>query len=59
MRPVQPSLTVPLTGEEVTVGVVIALPFEDRVGEDPWVCDEGEEGVVPEVCLGVMGCRME
>ncbi|GFZ42526.1 hypothetical protein JCM24511_00242 [Saitozyma sp. JCM 24511] len=59
MRPLAPALTVPNPGEEVTVGVLISLPFEERVGEDRWVGEEGEEGVVPEVCLGVMGCRID
>jgi hypothetical protein len=47
----------------VTVGVLIALPFEEKAG-NPWERkgddEEGEgEGEVPQVLLGVVAVRTE
>lgn len=46
----------------MTVGVLIALPFEDKVGNlwDVRYTEEGdEEGEVPEVVLGVVAVVVE
>ena len=47
----------------MTVGVLIALPFEEKAG-NPWERkdDDGEgevEGEVPQVLLGVVAVRTE
>lgn len=56
IKQTKPLLAVPPPGSDVSVGVLIALPFEDRDGaSDRWVLENGEdEAEVPEVCLGVM-----
>lgn len=52
-----PKYTIPPVGEEVTVGVLIALPFEK---EESWVRGEDkDEAEVPYVLLGVVGVRVE
>jgi len=54
LPPVEPVWTIPNDGEEVTIGVLIAMPVEGRQAE-LWEKDEEvEEGEVPHVCLGVM-----
>jgi hypothetical protein len=54
-----PKYTIPPTGEAVTIGVLIALPFEEKADE-LWARDpEGEEGEVPQVCLGVVAVEVE
>ncbi|KAK4685836.1 hypothetical protein P7C73_g4295, partial [Tremellales sp. Uapishka_1] len=49
----------PAAGDEVSVGVIIALPSEG--GEDSWIMQEGEEEEkeVPDLCFGVMECRVD
>lgn len=57
IKQTKPLLAVPPAGTEVSVGVLIALPFENPDGSsaDRWVLDNDEdEAEVPEVCLGVM-----
>ena len=53
-----PNWQVPPVGEEVTVGVLIALPFEEEV-DDLWIGKEDGEGEVPQVCLGVVAVRID
>jgi len=52
--------TIPNPGEEVVVGVMIAMPVERGNGGSRWDLRklEEEERDVPEVCLGVVGCKM-
>jgi hypothetical protein len=54
--------TIPRLGEEVVVGVMIAMPVERGQGGSRWdlrEADNEDERDVPEVCLGVVGCRVE
>lgn len=57
LPPVVPAWTIPDDGEQVTIGVLIAMPVEGKA-EERWDLkgdeDEPEESEVPEVCLGVM-----
>ena len=59
LPPVKPAWTIPQDGEEVVIGVMIAMPVEGKQDEK-WDADgEDEDGVdVPEVCLGVTGCKV-
>ena len=54
----EPAFEAPGDGAEVTVGVMIALPVEEGKGAEKWSVEEEEEAEVPEVCLGVMECRV-
>ena len=61
---VQPVLEVPPAGTEISVGVLIALPFQEHGEGDRWIAKEDAEGNreemnVPEVILGVMGCKVD
>ncbi len=49
----------PEDGAEIIVGVMIALPVEEGKGAEKWRVEETEEAEVPELCLGVMGCRLK
>jgi hypothetical protein len=55
LPPIEPVWTIPNDGEDVTVGVLIAMPVEGAAA-DRWDLDTDdiEESEVPEVCLGVM-----
>ncbi|WVQ74696.1 hypothetical protein IAR50_004300 [Cryptococcus sp. DSM 104548] len=58
MPKVMPSWTTPEKGEEVVVGVLIAMPCSEA-GEELWeTMGEGEERDMPEVSLGLMSARM-
>ncbi|TYJ55812.1 hypothetical protein B9479_003464 [Cryptococcus floricola] len=58
MPKVVPSWSAPGTGEEVVVGVMIAMPCLES-GEELWeTVEEGEERDMPEVSLGVMSARI-
>ena len=57
LPPVKPAWTIPEDGEDLTVGVMIAMPVEGRAAEK-WDVDDPEEAEVPEVCLGVMECTV-
>ena len=58
LPPVKPAWTIPEDGEEVVVGVLIAMPAEGREA-DMWdVEEDAEDAEVPEVCLGVMDCTV-
>ena len=54
-----PAFVAPGDGEEVTVGVMIALPVEEGEGAEKWTVEEEDEAEVPEVCLGVLECRVK
>ncbi|WRT65733.1 uncharacterized protein IL334_002681 [Kwoniella shivajii] len=55
----QAVFAIPEPGEEVVVGVMIAMPCEG-VMEERWnLLEEGEERELPEVCLGVMSTRIK
>lgn len=55
LPPIKPVWTIPHDGEEVTVGVLIAMPVEGAAAERWDIdADDVEEAEVPEVCLGVM-----
>ena len=59
LPPIKPVWTVPEDGEEVTLGVLIAMPVEGKAA-DLWDLDDRDEdeSEVPEVCLGVMTGHM-
>jgi len=56
LPPVEPVWTIPYDGEDVTIGVLIAMPVEGREA-DSWVRED--EGEVPHVCLGVMASSVK
>ncbi|ODN86558.1 hypothetical protein L198_07252 [Cryptococcus wingfieldii CBS 7118] len=58
MPKVVPSWSAPDTGEEVVVGVMIAMPCLES-GEELWeAVEEGEERDMPEVSFGIMSARI-
>jgi len=60
LPPIKPVWTIPEDGEEVTVGVLIAMPTEGSAAER-WDVDaeDAEEAEVPEVCMGVMATSVK
>ena len=55
-----PAFASPGDGADVTVGVLIALPAEQGRGRgaDEWEVEEDRDAEMPEVCLGVIDCRV-
>ena len=53
---IKPQWTIPEVGEEVMLGVLIAMPGEGQ--NDMWDPEDVEEAEVPDMALGVIECTV-